>query len=295
MLLLTFLCLVPEKELNNVSAADNVVEDFTFFGANLCMPNTLLEDYLFLRTTFVEVSFSFSFTNGVYSASVNGHLLQTNYNEGISISATATNIPNSFNAGDPFSTYVLLRTVSNSIFYNDFRVSRFGNVSSNINRIVLTNHSQDNYYFNDVYYYDVHNNFICFSSLIMNRSSYVEDFLFTTRTYYINLNLSNNSYYEAGYTDGYNQGVSDGSNTGYTDGYNAGQTIGYDNGYSAGLIAGGDHTFMSLIGAVIDAPVSAFTSLLNFEILGVNLLGFITGLLTLAIIVFIIKLCMGGK
>ena len=52
---------------------------------------------------------------------------------------------------------------------------------------------------------------------------------------------------------------------------------------------------MSLIGSVIDVPVNAFTSLLNFEVLGVNLLAFITGLLTLAVVIFIVKLCIGGK
>ena len=87
----------------------------------------------------------------------------------------------------------------------------------------------------------------------------------------------------------------DGEDTGYQDGYNAGETIGYQNGYNAGVEHGGNYSFMGLIGAVIDAPVSAFTSLLNFELLGVNILGFISGLLTLALIIFIIKLCMGGK
>ena len=120
---------------------------------------------------------------------------------------------------------------------------------------------------------------------------------YTYREYFTSnaFNLGDNSAYQQGYNDGYNTGVGDGNSNGYNDGYSAGETVGYGNGYNAGLEQSNKYSFNSLIGAVIDAPVSAFTSLLNFELLGVNILGLITGLLSLAVIVLIIKLCMGGR
>lgn len=107
--------------------------------------------------------------------------------------------------------------------------------------------------------------------------------------------MTDNEYYNSGYSAGYSAGKLDGSSSGYNQGYDAGVTIGYQNGYNDGVEHGGNYTFLGLIGAVIDAPINAFTSLLNFEVLGVNILSLITGLLSIAIIVFIVKLCMGGK
>lgn len=109
------------------------------------------------------------------------------------------------------------------------------------------------------------------------------------------INLSDNSAYQQGYSDGYNIGVGDGNGQGYQDGYNAGVDVGYGNGYNAGIEQSNNYSFLSLIGAVIDAPISAFTSLLNFNLLGFNMLGFVTGLITLCLIIFIIKLILGGK
>ena len=55
------------------------------------------------------------------------------------------------------------------------------------------------------------------------------------------------------------------------------------------------YTFFNLISAVIDAPVKAFTGLLNFDVLGFNILGFITGLLTLGLIIWVITILLGKK
>lgn len=105
-----------------------------------------------------------------------------------------------------------------------------------------------------------------------------------------------NQGYSEGYTSGenigYTNGYSTGENDGYSSGYKAGETIGYNNGYSVGLENGGKYTFFSLISAVIDAPIQAFMGLFNFELLGINLAGFFTGLLTLAFIITIVRLVM---
>lgn len=74
-----------------------------------------------------------------------------------------------------------------------------------------------------------------------------------------------------------------------------GKAIGYDLGYQEGKLEGGDYTFTSLIGAVFDAPISAFRGLFNFEILGVNMQGFVLALLTLSVIIIVIRFALGGK
>lgn len=119
---------------------------------------------------------------------------------------------------------------------------------------------------------------------------------FVSRTYYFNnpTALDDNHSYNEGYSAGYTDGNSVGNSSGYKDGYKAGETIGYHNGYTKGVENGGKYTFANLLGAVVDVPVRSFTSLFNFELLGVNLAGFFSGLLTLAVILTIVKLIKGG-
>ena len=93
--------------------------------------------------------------------------------------------------------------------------------------------------------------------------------------------------YQLGYVAGKNYGF----NQGYTAGYNAGKNDGYD----LGVVESNNYSFLGLIGAVIDAPIKAFTGLFNFEFLGINLLSFFTSILTLSILVVIIRFCLGGK
>lgn len=116
------------------------------------------------------------------------------------------------------------------------------------------------------------------------------------KTYY-NFNLASANYsngYNGGYTDGYNSGYDNGVSVGYDDGYSNGYTAGDIVGYNRGVNSANDFTFFNLISAVIDAPIQAFTGLFNFNFLGVNLVSFFTGLLTLALIIFIIRLILGG-
>ena len=117
--------------------------------------------------------------------------------------------------------------------------------------------------------------------------------------YSAGLNTSNNSNYtngyNAGYNDGYTSGVNDGNSSGYSEGYDDGYDVGVSYGYNEGVNDSNQYTFYNLFGAVLDAPVKVFSSLFNFNLLGVNLLGLITGLFTLAVIILVIKLVMGGK
>lgn len=114
-------------------------------------------------------------------------------------------------------------------------------------------------------------------------------------TYYFANNLfSDNDYYTAGYDSGYDNGYLEGEikgqNSGYTSGYQSGKNDGYNLGYNQALENGERYTFTALISSVIDVPVKAFTSLFNFEILGINLSGFFLGLLTCCIVIGVIRL-----
>lgn len=112
---------------------------------------------------------------------------------------------------------------------------------------------------------------------------------YDTRIYYLSTSLSDNQYYSAGYDDGVSAGYADGNTAGYSTGYNAGDTAGYNRGYNAGVADSNDYSFIGLIGAVIDAPISAFTGLFNFEILGVNISGFLLGLFTLCVVIVVVR------
>ena len=108
---------------------------------------------------------------------------------------------------------------------------------------------------------------------------------------------SYNDGYSAGFSDGllqgknegYQSGFSEGQSQGYNTGFGAGKNEGYSSGYAAGVAAGGNNNFMSLITAVVDAPIKAFTSLLDFDILGYNMKDLALALLTAGLLVAAIR------
>ena len=139
-----------------------------------------------------------------------------------------------------------------------------------------------------------------------------------------NFSPSDNQYYFAGFNaaskgyfdDGYNQGYSVGKDEGYNTGFSAGDA----KGYSRGLESANNYSFLSLFGAIFDAPIKAIfggtstlpagttitdsngntitlqstttvnrAGFLNFNLLGVNLSGFVLALFSLSILVVVIK------
>ena len=116
--------------------------------------------------------------------------------------------------------------------------------------------------------------------------SFVDGSYFVKRTYFLSEDSVGSAMYEQGFVNGF----SSGENKGYTDGYNVGKNDGYNLGYNTALENDDRYSFTNLIASVIDVPVNTFTSLLNFEILGVNLSGFFLGLLTCCIILGVIRL-----
>lgn len=97
--------------------------------------------------------------------------------------------------------------------------------------------------------------------------------------------------YNDGYTNGYQEGYKNGSNSGEAFGYQKGYNEGYDKGYGNGLADGqgspGD--FLDLTTAVVDAPVKVITEMMDVEILGFNMKDVAIGLLSAAIIIWLIK------
>ena len=118
-------------------------------------------------------------------------------------------------------------------------------------------------------------------------------FVFNERIYYLNTDYLNSDNYNQGYSSGYSAGQQAGYNAGLNDGANNVSGVQYNAGYSAGYSVGvaesNHYSFLGLISAVIDAPIKAFTGLFNFDLLGVNILNFITALFTLAVIITIVK------
>lgn len=90
--------------------------------------------------------------------------------------------------------------------------------------------------------------------------------------------------YDLGYQGGYNAGYDAGDG----DGYNRGYGVGFNDGQVDAL--SGNYTFLGLIGSVIDAPISAFRGLLDFELLGVNMSSFVLAVMSLCVIIVIIRM-----
>lgn len=92
--------------------------------------------------------------------------------------------------------------------------------------------------------------------------------------------------YESGYNSGYTNGERNGYNIGFGDGKREGYDIGYNEGY---LASQGGEGFSGLFDGIAKVPITTLTSLLGFEIFGVNVLGTLLGILTIVVVAFLIK------
>lgn len=91
----------------------------------------------------------------------------------------------------------------------------------------------------------------------------------------------------AAYDDGYDIGYDDGYDDGDGAGYNRGYGVGFNDGQTDA--SSGNYTFLALIGSVLDAPITAFKGLLDFELLGVNMSSFVLAIMSLCVIIVIIR------
>lgn len=93
-----------------------------------------------------------------------------------------------------------------------------------------------------------------------------------------NINDTINNAYNQGYNEGYNSGIG------------TAQEAARQQGFNEGVASAGNYTFTGLLNAVFYAPLKAMTGMLNFEILGVNVLAIVTFLLTMAVVIGIMRL-----
>lgn len=96
-----------------------------------------------------------------------------------------------------------------------------------------------------------------------------------------------NSNYQRGYNDGYVYGIEVGEGRGYNTGY----TQGYQDGSSQDEIA--TSIFVGILDIAL-LPINMFLRILNFEVFGINIGGFVSALLTIAIVVIIMRIVVSG-
>lgn len=280
------------KSQSFIANADSVTSTYDFDGSNLVT----------LACTYVNSSqngywsfaiFSFHLVdneNGVY-CQVYGNILNrssydvfgTNqYFDGNFIATTTArdyNVPFSVGAGYNIPVYAVLS--SSDFSCNIYKV-----------RIYSRHNSTDgNTYWSFIEYYDVNNNVLTFGIRAVDSSGVVSNYMLDDRTYYFvtSDDLDDNQMYHQGYQDGLQAEQDTIYQEGRQDGFNGG----YNQGYQEGVEAASNNNFFTMIGAAVDVPITALTSLLNFTFLGVNLLAFVTSILTLALIIFVIKKFMG--
>lgn len=136
--------------------------------------------------------------------------------------------------------------------------------------------------------------------------------------YLAGLNAASKGYYD----DGYKKGYSVGEDVGYNSGFSAGDA----QGFARGVDSANTYSFLGLFGAIFDAPIKALfggsstlpagttitdsngktitlqstttvnrAGLLNFNLMGVNLSGFVLALFSISIIVVVIKFALAKK
>lgn len=85
-------------------------------------------------------------------------------------------------------------------------------------------------------------------------------------------------------------------NKGYNDGNKDKQAYGETQkniGYNKGVEDANNYSFTGLISAVFDVPIQTIFGMLNFEILGINILTIVTSILSIALLIFVLKMIFG--
>lgn len=91
---------------------------------------------------------------------------------------------------------------------------------------------------------------------------------------------------------GYDVSYSFTASDSYSNGYSAGLQAGYNSGYSRGFAngsqsVGDENQFTALMNAIVFVPINALWSVLNFDILGVNVFMFFTAVITVLVVAWL--------
>lgn len=87
-----------------------------------------------------------------------------------------------------------------------------------------------------------------------------------------------------------------GAEENYNRGYSTGYQNGYGNGYNAGQNA--DETITTIFNGIFGVallPINMFLTMLNFDVMGINVAGIVTALLTVALIIIVVRFVTGEK
>lgn len=118
------------------------------------------------------------------------------------------------------------------------------------------------------------------SLLLDNINNYISTLIRSTQTIYDN-----------GYTNGFNTGYE----SGYTVGYDEGSGFGYQTGFNDGFTDAynQDTTAATIFTGILEVgllPINVFLLIFNYEVFGINISGLVSGLLTIAVVLIIIRL-----
>lgn len=94
--------------------------------------------------------------------------------------------------------------------------------------------------------------------------------------------------YDIGYYNGYQIGLSEGDSQGYNRGYSDGYSNAQADDSVPAIIFGGVLNIAMI-------PVNFFLAILNFNVFGINIGGFVTGLMTIAVIFILFGVIFGGR
>lgn len=127
--------------------------------------------------------------------------------------------------------------------------------------------------------------------------------IMNSNTYNTLLANTDDSSYQSGYETGYQTGNSEGYATGrqegYDEGYSIGKSEGHSEGYAEGIAEGMEtghitEIFSNIVQVGI-LPINVFLAMLNFEVFGINIGAFASGLLTIAIVIIIVRIVVGSS
>lgn len=146
--------------------------------------------------------------------------------------------------------------------------------------------SNDN---NPIYQTDVFSPGVIGSTVVQSfKTPYFETFAYLDD---FTITMSDSQYY-VGYENGYNNGILSNNETVYNEGLEEGKIIGEDIGFKKGLaqgMSGDPYGLGEFMYSFIDMPGRILSNWLNFEFMGLNLMGLVTFLLSIALVAFVLK------
>lgn len=297
---------VTKKETKSmIASADNVDIGYSFIASDTYQFNCYYKNNSINNFDPVLFNASCSFNNGVllltptfryiqsYDKVFNYFLFSVFHLKTKTTDYVTYNDSFSISRGVPY--LCLVNNENDFLRYYEYCIFASDNFNANVAGVIISlsdtcdyyTSSSTDYKFLNFKYFTLDNEYIVYSFKVP------VNYIYGTRTYYFSSNYDLTESQQ--YNQGYQQGLADNQQNIYNNGYNAGKIIGYNDGKSDGIASANNYSFIGLIGAVFDAPLQTFKGLLNFNVLGVNLLDFAMAMITIGLVVYIIRLSKGGR